>query len=131
MDEQAEKLADGPAPESKPNPGRFIRGDARINRQGRPRGSRKAAAGADPADLAPQTDQLRRLVLPESVLVSRLGEIGYFVHLDPVARLPYDARIVAARVDQNGRVVLVLRSGRFPLVAAGTIIPEFTGTFAG
>src|SRR5262249_33049235 len=63
MDDQAEKLADGPAPEPTPNRGRFAPGDPRINRQGRPRGSRKAATGADPADLAPRADRLRRLVL--------------------------------------------------------------------
>jgi hypothetical protein len=56
-------LPDGPP--SAGNRGRFRRGDPRINREGRPRGSKAGSAeGGAPAVRAPCADRLMLLVLP-------------------------------------------------------------------
>jgi hypothetical protein len=62
MDEHVEKLAGGPVPEPRRNRGWFRSGDARINREGRPRGSKAAAPSGDhPADRAGRADRLMRV----------------------------------------------------------------------
>jgi hypothetical protein len=127
MDAQREQLADGPAPRA--NRGWFRPKDERINREGRPRGTKAAApAGADPADRAPRADRLRRLVVPERDLAWRLASIK----APRVANLPSDFQIVGCRVDAARRVVvLTIRSGSFPRVARGAPIPEFEPAFDG
>jgi hypothetical protein len=104
-----------PAPVSV-NRGRFKPGDARINRAGRPKG-KKAAATADPHDIAPATDRLARVFVPWK----RLG-------LAWLASLPADAQLVGARADlARGGVCLMLRSKDFARVARGTAVPEMEG----
>jgi hypothetical protein len=100
------------APPAKANPGHFKPRDPRINRAGRPKGSKKAAADADPADLAPTTDRLRRLRVPRE----RLG-LGW------LSNLPDDAELVGACAEGGG-LILMLRSNEFAKVAKGTRVPE-------
>jgi hypothetical protein len=97
------------------NRGQFVRGDPRCNRRGRPRGSRKAAEDADPADLAPRAgDRLRQLLVPPERL-----RFGW------VANLPASWEFAAARWDAaRGCLRVTLRSKEFAPVAKGTPIPE-------
>ena len=133
MSEEVEKLAAATAVAPEPGPrvnrGWFRPGDGRINRQGRPLGSRAAVpAGADPADRAPRADRLRRLVVPERDLAWRLASIK----APCVANLPPDFQIIDCRVDAARQgVVLVIRSDTFPRVARGAPIPEFEPAFDG
>jgi hypothetical protein len=102
-----------PLPTARVNGGRFQPGDARINRAGRPKGSKKAAVDADPDDLAPATDRLMRLLVP----VERMG-------LDWMPGVAAGAAPVGAHFDQRrGGIVLTLRSPKFGRVAGGTPIP--------
>lgn len=131
MSERIEELAlavgSVAGPVARPNRGWFAPGDRRINRQGRPRGSKSAAAGGiDPADCAPQADRLKRLLLPATEMVWHLGRPQGFW----LSNLPADVEIVAARVDA-GQVVFVLRSSTFPPVARGALIPALVPAFNG
>src|SRR5262245_17302596 len=97
MEEQVEGLAPEPAPQPRRNAGWFRPGDGRINREGRPRGSSKAASqkGAPPADLAARADRLMRLFVPAREFACHLSgrEAPW------VANLPEDFEIVAGRFD--------------------------------
>jgi hypothetical protein len=127
MDEPSKKLVAEPIPDPAPrsNRGRFQPGDRRINREGRPQGSRKVAASGE--DVAPKADRLMRLELKGTTLLGCLG----FGCVDPidapyVANLPRDAQVVGCRFDRAGRtVVLILWSASFPRVARDTPIPRF------
>jgi hypothetical protein len=127
MDEPSEKLAADATPEPAPrsNRGRFQPGDRRINREGRPQGSRTAATGGE--DMAPKADRLMRLEIKATTLLGCLS----FGRVDPrdtwfVANLPRDVQVVPCRFDAAGRtVVLILWSASFPRVARGTPIPRF------
>jgi hypothetical protein len=126
VEEQVEKPADGSVGEPLPkrNAGRFRPGDPRINREGRPLGSSKAASeqGTPLADLAPQADRLMRLFVPARQIACYLSgrEAPW------VANLPKDFKFVASRFDP-GRdgFFLTLRSETFPRVAQGAPVPEF------
>jgi hypothetical protein len=139
MDEHVEKSPDGPPQDSpgKPvettsragppparNRGWFQKRDHRINREGRPRGSKAAEGGAD---RAPRADRLMLLVLPERDLASHLrGEKA-----PRIANLPADCEIVSSRRDAaRGVVVLRIRSKDFPRIAKGAPIPEFKPAFS-
>jgi hypothetical protein len=113
----------------KRNPGWFKPGDQRINREGRPRGSKAASeAGSAPADRAPCADRLMLLVLPERDLAWRLsrGDSPW------IKNLPADFEIVGCRVDAaRAAVALVIRWKAFPRIAQAAVIPEFKPAFNG
>jgi hypothetical protein len=98
MDEQVEKLAGDAVMEPIPrrNRGWFRAGDKRINREGRPRGSKAAVPeGTLPENCAPRADCLMRFSLPGRELVGRLTHPNGFW----LVNLPSDAQIVDSRVD--------------------------------
>jgi hypothetical protein len=127
MQEQVEKVPDGTPPKS--NRGWFQRGDRRINREGRPRGSKAGSDdGSAPADRASCADRLMTLFVPGPDLAHRLsyGSGPWIVNL------PGDCEIVAYRHDEaRDGVVLVIRSQAFPRIAQGAVIPAFAPTFKG
>jgi hypothetical protein len=133
MSEDIKELAGAgaavPEPAPRTNRGWFKSGDPRINRQGRPWGSKAdVPEGTHPEDCAPRADRLRRLVVLERDLVWRLASIK----APGVANLPTDFQVVASRFDAARRVVVfVIRSDTFPRVARGAPIPEFEPTFDG
>src|SRR5260370_33020944 len=120
MEEQVEKVPEGPPP--KRNRGWFQPGDRRINREGRPRGSKAGAEEeAAPADRAPCADRLKVLFVPGPDLAHRLS------HGDGpwIVNLPEYFEIVACRQDAaRDGVVLVIRSNAFPRIAQGAVIPH-------
>src|SRR5262245_45690213 len=103
-------------PESPPtrNRGWFQPGDRRINREGRPRGSKaRRPETSAPPDCAAVADRLKVLVLPVRDLAFRLGQ----QHAPWIVNLPDDVEIVSCRVDADrNRVALILRSQAFPRV---------------
>jgi hypothetical protein len=125
MEEQVEVLTVAPAPESlaKRNPGWFLRGDGRINREGRPRGSKAGLPkGVAPKELAARADRVMRLFVPAREFACHLSgrEAPW------VANLPEDFVIVAGRFDpERDGFVLTIRSRTFPRVARGAPVPEF------
>jgi hypothetical protein len=130
MDEQANNAADGSAPDTAPkrNRGWFQRGDARINLEGRPRGSKAAAQEGPAADLASCADRVMVLYVPGLDLLFRLGH----QNAPWIVNLPADGEIVSCRVDAaRGAVALVIRSESYPRIAQGAVIPEFRPDFNG
>src|SRR5262249_28286923 len=122
-----------PAPQHSPsetaqpkrNRGWFHGADPRINRNGRPRGSK---AGPADADRAPSTDRLMLLVLSAAAVTFRLTRERAFWLLNA----PQDMEIVGSRLDAaRGVVVFVVRSETFPRVARGAVIPPFGPEFNG
>src|SRR5262245_6011915 len=85
-----------------PNKGRFQRGDARINRDGRPRGS-KAGADADGAFLARRADRLMQVVVPARRAVRRLGR-----YVPKLVNLPPDVEMTDSRVDDDGNLAIII-----------------------
>jgi hypothetical protein len=117
-------LAESPP---KRNRGWFQPGDRRINRDGRPLGSKKAGSSA-PEDRAPSADRLKLLVLPAADVAYRLTR----PNAPWIINLPWGFEIVSARVDgARGVVVFVVRSKEFPRIARGAPIPEFTARLDG
>lgn len=128
MEEHVEKLPDGPIQETETNPGWFRPGDARINREGRPRGSKAAPAEAiPPADRAPRADRLMLLRVPGQEVVFHLThrKAPWFVNL------PKDVEIVGCDVDSTHNIVFTIRSTAFPRIARGAPIPMFVPKFEG
>jgi hypothetical protein len=129
MDQPTEKLVAEPAaaPTPKSNRGWFRAGDERINKQGRPRGSRKRTAGV--ADVARRADRLKRLEV-EGELLMRLLRRG--LRNEPggawkCAQL-HGVRLAGCRFDEDrGTAVLILWSESFPRVARGAPIPAWSG----
>src|SRR5439155_3552593 len=125
MEELVSQTTDLPAQECplKTNRGRFQRRDPRINREGRPSGSKAGNKGGSAAtDLAPRADRLKLLTLPQEYL------FGCLRHRNAasITNLPEDVEIIASRADHaRGVVVLTIRSQTFPRVARGTLIPAF------
>ncbi len=111
-----------PSRAPKRNAGWFRAADSRINRQGRPKGSKRATAQANPADLAPHAGRLMLLTLPAQDFLFRLQHRTAPL----IANLPEDVEIVASRYcPAQNAVVLILHSRAFPMVAKGTPIPAF------
>jgi hypothetical protein len=133
MSEETEELAaaDGPAPEPAPQPNRgwFRPGDHRINREGRPRGSKVSSAGQSiSADCAPVADRIKRLFVRGRDLAWRLTR----QNAPWVVNLPHDFEIVGCRFDAGRQgIFLTIRSKDFPRIARGTPIPEFEPAFYG
>jgi hypothetical protein len=128
MDEQVNELAQGTAPEPKPNRGRFQPGDRRINREGRPIGRKSAVRDSHPADCARCADRVKLLFVRGRELAYRLG------HRDApwAVNLPGDAQVVDGRFDHAREgLVLIVRSAEFPRIARGTPIPELIPHYDG
>src|SRR5262245_23058534 len=125
MNEQVNDVMGAPVPEQTPtpNPGRFRKGDPRINRDGRPR-----LIWAECEDRAPRADHLMRLVMPGRDLTFRLSRQD----APWIINLPADVEVVDCRVDAaRAATVLVIRSETFPRIAKGAPIPEFKPEFNG
>lgn len=118
MEELVNSTADT-SPPAKSNRGWFQAGDRRINREGRPCGS-KAAPAAE-AYHAASADRIKLLFVPARVLALRLTALkGPWVE-----NLPRDAEIVGCQRDHARGFALTVRSATFPRIAGGTAIPEF------
>jgi hypothetical protein len=127
MEVQADILPDGPPPTR--NRGWFQPGDRRINREGRPRGSKAGSeeAGA-PGVRAASADRLMLLAVPGPDLAWRLSR----QNAPWIVNLPPDVEIVGcAHLAARDAVALVIRSQAFPRIARGAPIPEFAATFNG
>jgi hypothetical protein len=125
MEELVEQMHLGPPPKS--NRGWFKPGDRRINRRGRPVGS-KGDPADETVDRATVTDGLMVLRLPLKLFACRIA----FERGPWATNLPVDFQIVSLRVDASqGLLVLVLRSALFQRVARGAVIPEFRPVFNG
>jgi hypothetical protein len=126
----AKRHAAKPAPRraAARNCGLFKAGDKRINRLGRPRGSKVAAKDSHPGYLAPRTDRLMLLAIPGKGLLAHLGDRNTL----PIVNLPNDVEVIASRSDPGqGVVLLTLRSQTFERVAKGTPMPEFAAVKRG
>jgi hypothetical protein len=112
MEELVEKLpAESPR---KRNRGWFQPGDRRINREGRPRGSKKATVRA------PCSARLKLLFVSKADLTRCLtGEEAFWIE-----NLPWDVDFVGCRPARDG-ILLTLHSTSFPKVAKGAAIPHF------
>jgi hypothetical protein len=125
MEQLAEQMHGSPP--GKANRGWFKAGDKRINRRGRPLGS-KADLGDVSVERAAATDGLTVLRLPLKLLALRIA----FERGPWITNLPVDFQIVSSRVDASlGLLLLVLRSGSFQRIARGAVIPEFHPQFNG
>ncbi len=124
MEEQANNVAGGSAPEPRRNRGWFKPGgDPRINRDGRPRDEWAACP-----DRAPRADHLKLLWVPGKALVHRLSH----QNAPWLNNLPAGCKVVAIRLDAaRDAVALVIRSETFPRIARGAPIPEFKPEFDG
>jgi hypothetical protein len=113
---------------TKGNRGWFRKGDPRINRRGRPHGSKSAPADMDmPVERADATDRLMVLYLPDSLLLLRLYRDDEF---GSVTNLPSGCAIVNCRLHAEHKVFAIqIRHYSFPLVARGTVLPEFRAEF--
>jgi hypothetical protein len=131
MTEQIEKLADGMVakPPFRPNRGRFRPGDRRINREGRPRGSKLAALTViNPADCARSADRLQRFFVEQRVLKSCITQC----RAPWIINLPVGFQFVDFRVDADRKgVYFIIRSETFPRIARGAPIPELKPTYNG
>jgi hypothetical protein len=130
VDEQIEQLAAQSVGRrvTPSNRGWFQQGDRRINREGRPHGTKINSPVTHPADCARRTDRHMRLSVPLSDLGFRLTHPNAFW----IVNLPPDFEIVDSRVDLATRqVVFIIRSAKFVRVARGTPIPEFPAAYHG
>jgi hypothetical protein len=115
-------------PEPRRNRGWFRAGDRRINREGRPFGSKATASTDVCPDLAVRPDRVKRLFVRERDLAWRLTRqfAPWYVNL------PGDFEIVACRVDSHrSGVIFIIRSKSFPRIAKGTTIPDIEPAFNG
>lgn len=127
MEEQVQELV-GTGQESKPNPGWFRAGDARINREGRPKGSRAVKDESASTHFAPRADRLMLLIVPERNLAFGLGNPRAFW----AGNLPRDVKIVDCCMDPaRNRVIFTIRSESFPRIGKGAAVPEFLPRFNG
>lgn len=123
MEKLVDQMQDGPVqqPLPKRNRGWFRVGDRRINREGRPRGSKVASPGD--VYCAPYADRLRLLFVPARVLAFRLKNL----YGPWVTNLPYDVELVACQKDPTrDGFMITIRSAQFDRIAKGAVIPEFT-----
>ena len=124
-------------PRTLKNRGWFLPGDMRINRDGRPRGSKPAIQEHLRPDLAPCADRLKLLIVPSKDLAWRLTkEKAPWIANLPTAGSDFhrspDFQIVGCRFDAiRNAIVFVIRAGGFPRIAKGTPIPEFQPSFDG
>jgi hypothetical protein len=117
-----EELADKGAVEAVPkrNRGWFQRGDGRINREGRPKGSKAGSPGVGPADRAPCADRLMLVRVPRGNLKNTLSRPP----TEYIENLPHDFEIVDCRL-VNRDIIITIRSSGFSRVEEGAPIPEF------
>jgi hypothetical protein len=117
------------APPLKRNRGWFQPGDLRINREGRPRGSKAGpAVESEPADLAPAADRLMLLFVPTRSARCWLRRLKSPYTLD----LPEDFEITSCRLDvARDGLLFTVRSRAFARVARGAPIPELSPKWNG
>jgi hypothetical protein len=130
MDEHVEQVAGELVsdPATRRNRGWFQPADRRINREGRPYGSKTVASTDVSPDLAVRPDRVKRLFVPERDLAWRLTRqfAPWYVNL------PGDFEIVACRVDSHrSGVIFIIRSESFPRIAKGTPVPDLVPAFHG
>jgi hypothetical protein len=124
MEEQVEGLLPEATQQPKRNAGWFRPGDGRINREGRPQGSKAGLpTGIAAEDLAARADRVKRLFVPAQEIACHLsGRKAPFM-----ANLPEDFEIVGSRFDPGrGGFCLTIRSRTFQRIARGALVPEFT-----
>jgi hypothetical protein len=122
MEDQVSNVMGEPVPEPAPrrNAGWFRPGDARINRDGRPK-----KAWVVTADRAPCADRLMLLWVPRREFVQRLTS-PVEDRAPGIVNLPPDFEVVAFRVDAARDAVAVIgRSASFQRIAKGAPVPEF------
>ncbi len=127
MKDLVENVVDERAPSR--NRGWFQAGDVRINREGRPKGS-KAALPAKSllADRAPCADRLKVLFVPRRELENRLQR----QNAPWIVNLPGDVQMVACRLDaERDSFAIVIRSREFPRIARGALVPDFNPEYNG
>jgi hypothetical protein len=126
MEEQAIAPMEGQPPKS--NRAWFRPGDERINREGRPKGSRISAKPDPSTWLATSTDRVQTLFVQMSFQRCWMKRFSG----PRVANLPPDFQIVGSRFDnaRNG-VVYLIRSQSFPRIARGAPVPQFNAHFDG
>jgi hypothetical protein len=125
MENVAPTPADAPAAPSRTNRGWFKRGDARINRHGRPRKRPPRPPRPAPEEW-PLNGQLRNLHVP-------IGDLRMYLagcKAPWIINLPSDYEIVSARCRQES-VVLTITSKTFSSVPAGEAIPVFRAEYNG
>ena len=111
----------------KPNRGWFLPSDPRINREGRPRGSKSAKSSAKSSGCCTaKADRVVRVLLRPSDLAHRLTnqQSAWLVGL------PQDVEIIDTFVE-GGAVHLVIRSQTFARIGRGMPIPVFQPEFNG
>lgn len=114
--------------ERKENAGWFRPGDQRINREGRPKGSKVVKDDSPAPDRAVRADRVMLLFVPSEDMTLCLSPRN----APRVTNLPTDAEIVSCRMDlARYGVVLTIRSSAFPRIAKGAAIPEFEPTYYG
>jgi hypothetical protein len=123
MEKQVEGLLPEATQQPKGNAGWFRPGDGRINREGRPRGSKAGLpTGIALEDLAARADRVQRLFVPAGDIACHLSGRK----APCLANLPLDFAIVGSRFDpgRNG-LFLTIRSRTFQRIARGALVPEF------
>jgi hypothetical protein len=131
MEDNATKLVEEKSKDIEPrqNRGWFQAGDQRINHRGRPKGSKKSVPpGSHPSDCAQKAGRVKRIFVGmhqlRNCLVNMKGPW--------IINLPHGIEIVDCRVDEGrGGVFFTIRSELYPLVAKGTLIPEFPADYNG
>jgi hypothetical protein len=133
MEEQGKEPADGHGQpiEPKRNTGKFRKGDRRINREGRPRGSKAGSQEGNrqaPGYRCRRTDRLMLLFVPWRNLAWRFrNKIAPWM-----VNLPPDIEIVGSRADGTRKGdVYFIRSQTFPRIAQGALVPELRPEFNG
>jgi hypothetical protein len=130
MGKGAEVMADEEVkgPVRKGNKGSFKPADERINREGRPRGSRVVQQDDPIVDRAPETDRLMLLILDRRDVIYRLTSQD----APWIINLPGDTQFVASRIDTSKDVVIfTIRSREFHQILQGTPIPPFKPYYEG
>src|SRR5262245_39961242 len=127
MEEQAAEPVNGHGQRTE-NAGWFRPGDRRINREGRPRGSKIVKDNSPAPHRTGEADRVMLLFVPSKDMPLCLGP----QKAPRVTNLPKDTEIVGGDMDhERDGMVLKIRSSEFPRIAAGAVIPDFEPTYCG